>query len=298
MATIFAIQWVPMTLLLDETAVARRPAGVVRVTGTDRLSYLHTMLSQHLEAARPGDVADFAYLDPKGNPLAAGRAVVTDDAVLLVTPSPQVAADLAAALEKFKFLTQVEAADISDGWALASIRGPEDQPTGTMTAAREGDGWVVRDRRGGSDLLGPDPWVRERVAQLDLPEASDDDWESWRITHGVPAWGPEIAPGRRLQELGLLPTHVHLDKGCYPGQESIAKIYNLGAPRRALALVEAADELSVGGLVTSAVPVDGRWLALALLPLADGDLPATVDLDGVQARVVRRVGEELTPPGA
>jgi tRNA-modifying protein YgfZ len=290
-----------MTLLLDAPAVIRRPVGLVRVTGPDRLGYLHTMLTQQLEQAPAGSVADFAYLDPKGNALAVGRAVVGADAVLLVTPSPEVGADLAAALEKFKFLTQVEAADVSEGWALASARGPEriaGGPAEAMTAAADGDGFVVRDRSGGLDLLGTRPWVDARVAALGLPEAADADFQAWRISAGVPAWGAEITPGRRLQELGLLPTHVHLRKGCYPGQESIAKIYNRGAPRRALAVVEADEELVTGTTVTSAAPVDGRWVALALLPLSDGELPSEVDLDGIRAQVVRRVGEGLPIPGA
>ena len=302
-----------MTLLLDETAFVRRPAGVVRVTGPDRLSYLHTLLSQHLAEAAPGTVADFLHLDAKGNPSAAGRAVVHAEHVLLVTP-PEVAGDLAAALEKFKFLTQVEAADASEEFALASVRGPEpvtltgarDEP---MTAVPHGDGLVIRDRSGGIDLLGAPDWVEDRLAGLGLPEAAEDDWEAWRIRHGVPGWRTEISTGRRAQELGLLPTHVHLRKGCYPGQESIAKIYNLGRPRRALAVVELdgpveqGAELDTGGAkpgtVTSAATTDAGAVALALLPVdRDGQVPETVSADGVSGRVIRKVGEGMPIPGA
>ncbi|MDP8969007.1 MAG: hypothetical protein M3N52_00550 [Actinomycetota bacterium] len=303
-----------MTLLVDETAVRLRPAGVVRVTGPDRLSYLHTLLSQHLEGARPGTVADFLYLDAKGNAQAAGRAVVRAEEVLLVTP-PDVAADLAAALERFKFLTQVEAADVSQAWALASVRGPgaieapgaRPEP---MTAAPRPPGVVIRDRSGGVDLLGPPGWARERVADLQLPEASEEDWEAWRISACEPGWGSEIAPGRRAQELGLLPTHVHLRKGCYPGQESIAKIYNLGHPRRALGLVQLdgpvapGDRLQAEGKpaeVTSAARLGDSWVALVMLPLdRDGRVAGggTVTGEGVSGRVVRRTGEGLPIPGA
>lgn len=304
-----------MRLLLDETAVVKRAAGVVRVSGQDRLSYLHTLLSQHLDGVTPGTCADFLYLDPKGNALAEGRAVVHAEVVLLVT-APQVAADLTASLEKFKFLMQTEAADLSDGWALASIRGPERVAASgarreAMTAAPHGDGLVLRDRGGGVDLLGPANWVDARVAGLVLPEASPADFEVWRIQAGVAGWGTEIAPGRRAQELGLLPTHVHLRKGCYPGQESIAKIYNLGRPRRALAVVEldgavrAGDRLEAGGQpgeVTSAAPVAEGAVALALLPVdrATGEVAGdgTVTGDGVTGRVLRRVGAELGQPGA
>lgn len=303
-----------MTHLIDETAVYRRPDGVVQVSGPDRLGYLHVMLSQHLEAAQPGAVADFLYLDAKGNALAAGRAVVGAEQVHLVTPS-QVVADLAVALEKFKFLMQVQAVDRSADWAFASVRGPEPvdvpgAPVRSVAAAPVGDGLVIRDRDGGVDLLGPRGWVDERIAGLGMPEASARDWEAYRISAGLPGWGAEIVPGRRAQELGLLPTHVHLRKGCYPGQESIAKIYNLGRPRRALAVIEAAGQIAPGdrvvagekaGEVTSAAQAGSAWVGLALLPLdREGRIPCGDDLriGDIPAHVRERVAEGLPQPGA
>jgi len=303
-----------MAYLIDEAAVYRRPDGVVRVSGPDRLGYLHVMLSQHMEAAQPGTAADFLYLDHKGNALAMGRAVVDAEHVLLATPS-QVAADLTSALEKFKFLMRVEAVDWSSEWAVASVRGPglvgmPGAPGERMAAAPLGEGLVIRDRDGGIDLLGPRGWVGEQIAGLGLPEASGDDWEAYRVSAGLPGWGAEVAPGRRAQELGLLPTHVHLRKGCYPGQESIAKIYNLGRPRRALAVIEAAGQIAPGdrvdagskaGEVTSAARLGPAWIGLALLPMdREGQIAGGDDLriGGAPARVRRRVAEGLPQPGA
>ncbi len=314
-----------MALLFDEPAVVHRPDGVVRVTGPDRVAYLHSLLSQDVEGARPGDVADFLYLDAKGNPLAAGRLVVHAEAVLLVVP-PDVAAGFAEALERFRFLMQAEVellATDPDRWALASVRGPGEVPapgarSQPMTAAPHGGGLVIRDRSGGVDLLGPAGWVAERVADLGLPTADEAAWDAWRIAAGLPAWAREIVPGRRPQELGLLPTHVHLRKGCYPGQESIAKVHNLGRPRRALAVVRAAVPLAAGmaltvdeatpagrrgraGEVTSAAPrPDGGHVGLALLPLdRDGALPATATTpDGAPVTIGQAVGAGLPQPGA
>ncbi|WP_370328326.1 folate-binding protein YgfZ [Euzebya sp.] len=301
------------TPLLDQTAVHVRTDGVVRVTGPDRLTYLHSLLSQHLEDATPGTVADFLHLDAKGDPLAMGTAVVHAEAVLLVVPR-EVAADTADRLDRFRFMMQVEVADLTGEWVVASLRGPEpvDAPgarSQPMTAAPHGPGMVVRTADGGVDLLGPESWVVERVRELDLPAADQEDFERWRITAGVPGWGSEVTAGRRTQELGLLPTHVHLRKGCYPGQESIAKIHNLGRPRRALAVVTSDVALEPGttlgegrrpGEVTSAADrPEGGSIALALLGLVDGDLPTEVrTADGAPVAVVRRVGEGLPQPGA
>ncbi len=302
-----------MTLLIDTPAVFTRRAGFVRLTGPDRLSYLHSLLSQAVEDARPGEAADFLYLDAKGNPLAAGRLLARSDDVLLVVP-PAVTEPFAAALDRFRFLMQVEA-EVLSGWALASVRGPEpettiaglDAPDEALRFAERDGGLVLRDRSGGLDLVGPRAWVEEYVAASGLPRAGEPDWQAWRIAVGEPAWDSELAAGRRAQELGLLPTHVHLRKGCYPGQESIAKTYNLGRPRRALAVlgsdhrIEPGTEVSTGGrpgIVTSAAEHDDAWLALALVPLGrDGILPEKVEIAGVGARVLRRVGEGLDQPG-
>jgi tRNA-modifying protein YgfZ len=279
-----------MALLTDDLAVHRRPDGVVRVDGPDRVAYLHSLLSQDVEHAKPGTVAEFLYLDAKGDPLAAGTMVVHAESIYLVVPR-EIAADVADRLDRFRFMMQVEVVDLTGEWSVASLRGPgQVQSPGArsqpMTAAPHGPGLVLRERDGGVDLLGPSGWVDERVAELDLPAATDADWERWRIAAGRPGWGTEIAAGRRSQELGLLPTHVHLRKGCYPGQESIAKIHNLGRPRRALAVVRSDASLQVGqhlgegrrpGEVTSAAPVEGGGsIALAMLPLADGEVPDAV----------------------
>ncbi|AXV09447.1 Folate-dependent protein for Fe/S cluster synthesis/repair in oxidative stress [Euzebya pacifica] len=306
----------PTDLLIDTPAIHRRTDGVIRVAGPDRIAYLHSLLSQDVEGTKPGDVADFLYLDAKGEHLAAGTMVVHAEHVLLLVPA-EIAAAVAERLDRFRFMMQVEVSDLTGEWSLASLRGPGevDAPGARSqpgTAAPHGDGLVIRDRDGGVDLLGPTSWVTDRVEELvedrDLPLASAEDWERHRIATGRPGWGSEIATGRRTQELGLLPTHVHLRKGCYPGQESIAKIFNLGRPRRALAVIEADHVLAAGdtlgegrrpGEVTSAAATgDGRTVALALLPLVDGELPETVDTPDGVVRVRTRVGAGMPLRGA
>ena len=306
----------PTDLLTDTPAIHRRTDGVIRVAGPDRIAYLHSLLSQDVEGTKPGDVADFLYLDAKGEHLAAGTMVVHAEHVLLLVPAEIVAA-VAERLDRFRFMMQVEVSDLTGEWSVASLRGPGevDAPGARSqpgTAAPHGDGLVIRDRDGGVDLLGPTAWVTDRVEELvedrDLPLASAEDWERHRIATGRPGWGSEITTGRRTQELGLLPTHVHLRKGCYPGQESIAKIFNLGRPRRALAVIEtdhvlaAGDTLGEGrrpGEVTSAAATgDGRTVALALLPLVDGELPETVDTPDGVVRVRARVGAGMPLRGA
>ena len=135
-------------------------------------------------------------------------------------------------------------------------------------------------------------------------QASAADWEAWRIAAGIPAWGSEIAPGRRPHELGLLPTHVHLAKGCYPGQEVVAKLHNLGTARRGLAVAAADTPLEPGAAVEGG-PKPGELtsaaggVALALLPLdGQGQLPdAPWSVAGVPLHVRALVGAGVPQPG-
>lgn len=303
-----------MALLLDTPAVHRRGDRVLRVTGPDRLAYLHSLLSQDLEHAATGTAADFLYLDAKGNVQAMGRAVVTAGAVLLVVPA-DVADSFAESLDRFTFLLDATTRNLTQQWAVASVRGPAEveipgarsQP---LTVAPAGDGFAVRDPSGGIDLVGPAAWVDERIAATGYPDATASDWEAWRISAGQPAWGRDVVAGRRAQELGLLPTHVHLRKGCYPGQESIAKIYNLGRPRRVLAVAEFAGDVAPGdpvdvggklGEITSTAPSGAVHVALVLVPVdRDGAVAGDGELitGTVPGRVRRLVGAEMAIPGA
>lgn len=298
-------------LLIDTPAFVRRPVGAVTVSGADRAQFLHSLLSQRVEGLATGEAADFLYLDVKANPKAAGRLVVRDGDVVLLTP-PEVAEGFAAELAGLTFLMDAAPA-AAPSWAMASARGPEPldgaalgAPDEPMHASLDERGLVLRDRSGGLDVAGEPAFVDEAVGALGLLEASPDDWERWRVHAGEPAWGAEIAPGRRPQEMGLLPTHVHLDKGCYPGQESIAKMYNLGRQRRALCVAEFDAPLEAGTEVAtpdgSAVEVasgDGVR-ALVIVPLDDGELRGggALTAGGVAGRVLRRVGEGLAQPGA
>lgn len=288
-----------MTPLIAHPAVFRRDLAVIAVTGEDRTAYLHALLSQDVAGARVGSAADFLLLDHKGSPLAAGRLLVTAGAVLLLAPT-SVVDPLVEMLRGRTFLMDATTEVLA--WAVASVRGPGEvgvpgARSDAMTAAPHGDGFVVRDRSGGVDVVGPVAWVDERVEGLGLPVAETADWERWRVAHGEPAWGAEIAEGRRAQELGLLPTHVHLRKGCYPGQESIAKIHNLGRPKRALALVESEAPLAVSGAMTSVAQLDGRSVGLAFVS-AGSSAGDRLEVDGVPVVVTRLIGAGLPQPGA
>jgi tRNA-modifying protein YgfZ len=110
----------------------------------------------------------------------------------------------------------------------------------------------------GVDLVGPDA----RAAAVALERAGVaagpvELWELFRIERGLPRVGRELTDDVLAEEAGLLGSHVHLDKGCYPGQETVARVHNLGHVQRRLAGLR----FGPGGLpapMTDLVTEDGR----------------------------------------
>ncbi len=143
--------------------------------------------------------------------------------------------------------------------------------------------------------------VRDAVVAAGATAADADELDAAEIAAGVPRPPEEITKGRLPEELGLLPTHVHLDKGCYPGQEAVARMWQLGRPRRRLAVVDLPAGTVTGHVVDEAGAVEvtrtGRigdhTLGLAFVgrDTTVGDRPH----DGVE--VLALVGEGRPVPG-
>jgi tRNA-modifying protein YgfZ len=284
---------------------------VVEVTGDDRVRYLEDVTSQAIAEVPPGHVTSALYLDVHGAPLAAFDVVVAPDRLLLLVPSG--AADTVVdVLGGRTFLLDatftrtddevLALRDDADGSVAAAV-GCKARPGRCLPG---GDVLVVG-RDGGVDLIGSTAAVAEVRAQLvdaGAAEGDADDLESWRLRVGLPAWGREIVAPHLPEELGLLPSHVHLAKGCYPGQEAVARMWMLGRPRRRIAQVEVEGAVTPGwetgvgrrkATVTSVAP-DGRR-ALAFVPgdAAPGD--AFTDDAGNGLQVTALVGDDPTPPG-
>ena len=250
-------------------------SGVVAVTGDDRASYLHAVLSQRIEGREPGEVAGALHLDGKGRPLAVMDVVVLEDRILLILPDREAAEELSRTLGGRTFLADARFGTLDV--EVVAVRGPDGGPPAGRAVVSEGD-LVVIGRDHGFDLVGPAPTVEERLDTLNVERAEPDELDAWRTEHGVPAWGREIRAPHLPEEMGLLPTHVHLEKGCYPGQEAVARMWMLGRPRRRLATV----------LVDGAQPAG--WTT--------GSGRAQVELTSVADRNGTRVGMAYVPPDA
>jgi folate-binding protein YgfZ len=216
------------------------------------LRYLHTVTSQHLAERRPPEAADALLLSPKGKIEFAFRVAVlsaTEDSVRVVLDTEAEAAEaLAERLARFVFRYDVRVGEpvpggltllgAGAGEAAANAGLPPPGGEGHAAEHRAGgadDGWVVVHRTAiGLDVVGPGvARVAAAPALLGVRVAGADDLEALRIEAGVPRWGRELTDDVIAEEAGLLGSHVHLDKGCYPGQETVARVHNLGqVPRR------------------------------------------------------------------
>ncbi len=197
--------------------------GLFTVTGPDRLVWLNAMCTQDLTGAAPGRGTSALMLDAQGH-LLYHLALVDDGTTLWGHTEPGAVAGLVDFLDRMRFLSRVEVADRTGDVALVwTVEEPWEGRLATRRAA---------DTLGGTDLFLP----RDRLGTLaDRPHrAGLWAYEARRIAAGIARVGVDTDDRTIPNELGVPGPAVHLDKGCYPGQETVARVWNLGRPPRRL----------------------------------------------------------------
>ena len=217
---------------------------VVRISGPDRLNWLHSLATQHLESLPPHEATTALFLSPQGRVEHALYAI-DDGESFWAHVEPGTAAGLIKFLDSMRFMMRVEVADVTSDYAVVWDSGQSD--AGTDDLAR------VSDR--GRETFVP-------RADLDgfIGDAPAGIWayEALRIAAHQPRFGFESDERTIPHELGWIGTAVHLDKGCYRGQETVARVHTLGRPPRRLAMLHldgSAEHLPPHG---SEVTADGR----------------------------------------
>ncbi|MCL7380314.1 folate-binding protein YgfZ [Streptomyces sp. 35G-GA-8] len=198
--------------------------GVVTVTGDDRLSWLHLLLTQHVSELPVGRATEALILSPHGH-IEHALYLVDDGATVWAHVEPGTREALIGYLESMKFFYRVEVADRTDDFAVVHL------PAGSIAEAPEGV--AVRETSYGRDLFLPRADL-ESYAAAHGPVAGILAYEALRIEGHRPRLGFETDHRTIPHEVGLIGTAVHLDKGCYRGQETVARVQNLGKPPRRL----------------------------------------------------------------
>jgi folate-binding protein YgfZ len=223
-------------------ALERPDLATVVLGGGDVLRYLHAVCTQHTLDLAPGDATQALLLSPKGRIEFAFRLAVVEGGVLVDTEA-DAAAGLAERLARFVFRYDVtvgrpapEAVTLvgpGTDAALAAAGLPVPAPG---RAGIAGPDLVTQRTPVGVDLVGPGASVvLAGLERAGVERAPAELWELVRVEHGLPRAGRELTDDVLAEEAGLLGSHVHLDKGCYPGQETVARVHNLGQVQRRLA---------------------------------------------------------------
>ena len=260
--------------------------GVVRVSGPERLSWLHSLTTQHLESLPPGIPTAGLVLSPNGHVEHAFYG--TDDGEAFTAHvEPGEAAPLAAWLDRMRFMTRVEVEDLTEELAVAWR--PVVDSTDPPSVSGKYDVFPRSDLGKYADAAGPacGMWA----------------FEALRIARGEPRMGLDTDHRTIPNEMGWIPSAVHLDKGCYRGQETVARVHTLGRPPRRLTLLhldgsdnrlptrgapvlfrrsDAEEPREVGFVGSSARHHELGPIALALLK-RNVPLDAELDADGISA---------------
>ena len=278
--------------------------GVVTVTGPDRLTWLHSLTTQRLDDLAPGESTTALILDPHGH-VEHEMHVVDDGTTTWITVEPGAAPSLVTYLDSMRFMLRVDVADVTDRWAvvwqplrvadadLVTWLVPPDLAGVGVTDSgsdRGGDASKYVDHRPGV-LIGREVLVPRSELLSVLGKVTAGTWalEALRVAAAVPRVGLETDHRTLPHEVGWVGPAVHLSKGCYRGQEAVARVHNLGSPPRRLVLLHldgAAEALPSHGDPVFAGDREVGWVGSAarhyeLGPIATALLKRAVAVDAV-----------------
>jgi folate-binding protein YgfZ len=307
--------------------------GVVTVTGPDRLAWLDSLTSQALATLAPGSSAETLLLDPNGR-LEHSIRVIDDGATAWLLVDAAQAAPLAAWLDRMRFMMRVEVADATAAWATLGQLLPEGAEPLVAPAAPNGvpllwrDPWAALQAGGwqyAAEAEHPGagfPAVELLVERARLAQVADAVRAGSLVAAGawalealrIAAWRPrmsEVDERSIPHELDWLRSAVHLAKGCYRGQETVAKVHNLGHPPRRLVMLhlDGSDallpapgaEVRTGDAAVGIVTAAARHHELGPIALAvvkrslDPSAPLAVAVDDTLIAAAQQV---IVPPDA
>jgi tRNA-modifying protein YgfZ len=279
----------------EEAALVDRPGGAfIAVSGPEAADYLQGQISNDVEAIAPGEGRYAALLDRKGHLQADLRALRVGPEEFLLVAEGAVGQPLLKHLSTYKIGREVEVADRSGELDLMSVFGPRaPELTGAAALADEHDHAEVTiagaqcravAADGGIDLVvatGSVEAVRDELLGAGAELASEEAAEIVRVESGRPRFGLEMSEATMPAEAGIVERAVDFEKGCYIGQEPVARLHYRGKPNRVLR-----------GLVLGAPARSGAALNLGEREVgAVGTAVVSPALGPIALAVVRREAE-------
>ena len=248
---------------------APRPRSYVRVAGPDAADYLERMLSNEVKSLAPGESSEALLLTAKARVIAPARVLRRADDDFLLLSEPELGERVVRELMRSRFASKV-AIEEEDHTSTIVFGEPPDGAIANADYGREA--WEVLD------------------AALDGEPIDDAELERLRIEAGTPRYGREIDDRVLPAEAGLVDRAVSFTKGCYPGQEPIARQHHRGKLNRRLRVLELDGEAAPGAEIRYGEKVVGRLtsvvpgLALGYVRVEVPD-DAELAVDGAKARL-------------
>ena len=193
--------------------------SVIAISGDDRLKWLHDLTTQYLVDFGAGIWLSAMVLDPQGH-VEYQFNVVDDGTTSYLVMDPHFVEGLSTYLNKMRFMLRVEVRDATQNFAVMRAPG-------------------VANEIGGPFALVPRAELEEMKEAFNSTATQVGTWalDAERVAAGRPRHGIDTDFKTIPNELGVLNGAVHMNKGCYRGQETVAKIYNLGKPPRRLVML-------------------------------------------------------------
>ncbi len=253
--------------------------GVLAISGPDRLTWLHSLTTQYLQGLLPGAGVTALVLSPQGH-IEHALYGVDDGETFWAHTEPGAAAAAVAWLDRMRFMMRVDVTDRTQDFAVVWRVGEPQDTTGQVV-------------RGGLDSLGGYETFVPRAdlaGFLDtLPLAGTWAYEARRIAAGVPRIGVDTDSRTIPNEIGLLGVAVHLEKGCYRGQETIARVHTLGRPPRRLVRLHLDGTAEALPTVGAPLTAEGRTVGFV------GSSARHFELGPVALGLVKRNVDEAQP---
>jgi folate-binding protein YgfZ len=267
-----------VTTAVSGLAAAPRPRAYLRVSGPEAAAFLQRMVSNDVEALQVGGSCEALLLTPKSRLIAPLRVVRRGEADFLLLTEPELGGRVAAELRRFRLASKAELE-------------PEEHEAVLVVGAEPPEGAIPND-----DYGIPAYELLDAAPPADARQAGEDELELLRIRARTPRWGRELDERVLPAEAGLDARAISFTKGCYPGQEPIARLHHRGHVNRTLRVLELdgselpaydAEVVRAGktvGRVTSAVAADDRIVALGYVRT---DVPddAELSVEGRRARL-------------
>lgn len=278
----------------------KRPRpGVLALIGDDAAEFLQGQVTNDVERLQPGQGCYAALLTPKGKVRADMRILRTADNLLVVCDQALLPV-IRHTIDTYRIGYFFKTEDMTEYWSLLSLVSDDadgmlhqvgiegDDPVGESendNAVVDINGTLAIRTPVGIDLLGADAAIEQNESLLAAAHERIDETaaEVARVEAGIPAFGRDFDENNIPQEANLNERAVSFEKGCYVGQETVARLHYKGSPNRSLRLLRAEQPLTSGAVVTAP---DGKELGTV------GTAVVSSQLGPVALAVLRREAEE------